>query len=190
VRLPSPEGRADVGRVTVITAGTTDRPVAEEAVETLRWMGCGVDLIVDGGVRKKDTQSGFFGAVPFASPLPSFSSTYNDATLQTWSITPRLSVKNSIFGIPSQILTGIDYYDATFNQERGAFKGLAPTHIYDLSQQTLAGYWQHTVGLLPTTDFSYGARVQNTSLSARDRYDPEVLNRCMQKRGYTVRQDG
>jgi iron complex outermembrane recepter protein len=131
----------------------------------------GVDLIVDGGVRKKDTQSGFFGAIPFASPLPSFSSTYNDASLQTWSITPRLSVKNSVFGMPSQILTGIDYYDATFHQDRGAFKGLAPTHIYDLSQQTLAGYWQHTVGLLPTTDFSYGARIQNTSLSARDRFD-------------------
>ena len=131
----------------------------------------GVDLIVDGGVRKKDTQSGFFGTVPLASPLPSFSSTYNDASLQTWSITPRLSIKNSILGVPSQILTGIDYYDATFRQDRGAFKGLAPTHIYDLSQQTLAGYWQHTVGLLPTTDFSYGARIQNTSLSARDQYD-------------------
>src|SRR5215207_8060212 len=131
----------------------------------------GVDLIVDGGVRKKHTQSGFFGAVPFASPLPSFSSTYNDASLQTWSLTPRLSVKNSILGMPSQILTGIDYYDATFHQERGAFKGLAPTHSYDLSQQSLAGYWQHTVGLLPTTDFSYGARIQNTSLGARDRYD-------------------
>jgi iron complex outermembrane recepter protein len=134
----------------------------------------GVDLIVDGGVRKKDTQSAFFGTVPFASPLPSFSSTYNDASLQTWSITPRLSIKNSILGVPSQILTGIDYYDATFNQERGAFKGVPPTHIYDLSQQTLAGYWQHTVGLLPTTDFSYGARIQNTSLSARDRYDPNA----------------
>ena len=134
----------------------------------------GAELIVDGGVRKKDTQSGFFGTVPFASPFPSFSSTYNDASLQTWSITPRLSVKNAIFGIPSQVLTGIDYYDATFHQDRGAFKGLAPTHLYDLSQQTLAGYWQHTLGLLPTTDFSYGARVQNTSLSARDRYDPNA----------------
>jgi iron complex outermembrane receptor protein len=131
----------------------------------------GVDLIVDGGVRKKDTQSGFFGAVPFASPLPSFSSTYNDASLQTWSITPRLSVKHAILGMPSQILTGIDYYDATFRQDRGAFRGLAPTHIYDLSQQTLAGYWQQTLGLLPTTDFSYGARIQNTTLGARDRYD-------------------
>lgn len=134
----------------------------------------GAELIVDGGVRKKDTQSAFFGTVPAASPLPSFSSTYNDAALQTWSITPRLSVKNSIFGLPSQILTGIDYYDATFNQERGAFRGLPATHTYDLSQQTVAGYWQQTLGLLPTTDFSYGARVQNTSLSARDRYDPNA----------------
>src|SRR6266576_1508897 len=30
----------------------------------------GVDLIVDGGVRKKDTKSGFFGSGAFASPLP------------------------------------------------------------------------------------------------------------------------
>lgn len=132
----------------------------------------GAELIVDGGVRKKDTQGAFFGAVPFASPLPSFSSTFNDATLQTWSITPRLSIKNSMFGMPSQILTGIDYYDATFNQDRGLFRGLPADHTYDLSQQTVAGYWQQTLGLLPTTDFSYGARVQNTSLSARDRYDP------------------
>jgi iron complex outermembrane receptor protein len=131
----------------------------------------GAELIVDGGVRKKDTQSGFFGAIPFASPLPSFSSTYNDASLQTWSLTPRLSVKNVIFGMPSQILTGIDYYDAAFRQDRGAFQGLPPDHTYNLSQQTVAGYWQQTLGLLPTTDFSYGARVQNTSLSARDRYD-------------------
>ena len=56
----------------------------------------------------------------------------------------------------------------------GRSRALPPTHIYDLSQQTLAGYWQHTVGLLPTTDFSYGARIQNTSLSARDRYDPNA----------------
>jgi iron complex outermembrane receptor protein len=128
----------------------------------------GVDLIVDGGVRDKKQQSGFFGP----NPLPSFFSTYVDADLLTWSITPRFSVKNSILGMPSSVLTGIDYYDATFHQDRGAFKGFAPWHRYDLSQQTLAGYWQQTIGLLPTTDFSYGARVQNTSLAARDRFDP------------------
>ncbi|MDO9295414.1 TonB-dependent receptor [Bradyrhizobium sp.] len=128
----------------------------------------GVDLIIDGGVRDKKQQSGFFGT----TPLPSFASTYVDASLLTWSITPRLSIKDAMFGVPSSILTGIDYYDATFQQNRGAFKGFAPWHIYDLSQQTLAGYWQHTIGLLPTTDVSYGARIQNTRLSARDRYDP------------------
>jgi iron complex outermembrane receptor protein len=126
----------------------------------------GADLIVDGGVRDKKQQGGFFGTdltMPF---------NYVDSHLQTWSITPRLSIKNAIFGVPSNILTGIDYYDATYHSDRPEFKGAPPIHVYDLSQQTLAGYWQHTVGLLPTTDFSYGARVQNTRLTARDRYDP------------------
>ena len=128
----------------------------------------GAELIVDGGFRERKTQSGFFGATPAIS----FASTYNDADLKTWSITPRLSIKNAMFGMPSQILTGIDFYDTTFYQTRGAFRGVAPYHAYNLTQQTVAGYWQQTVGLLPTTDFSYGARVQNTHLNATDRYDP------------------
>jgi iron complex outermembrane receptor protein len=126
----------------------------------------GADLIVDGGVREKKQQAAFFFGNDMTVPL-----NYVDTHLQTWSLTPRLSIKNAIFGAPSNILTGIDYYDATYHSERPEFKGAPPIHVYDLSQRTLAGYWQHTVGLLPTTDFSYGARVQNTSLSARDRFD-------------------
>ena len=38
------------GRVAIITAGTTDRPVAEEAAETARWMGAEARLIFDVGV--------------------------------------------------------------------------------------------------------------------------------------------
>jgi NCAIR mutase (PurE)-related protein len=38
------------GKVVVVTAGTSDRAVAEEALETARWMGCETDLIVDVGV--------------------------------------------------------------------------------------------------------------------------------------------
>ena len=110
----------------------------------------GVDLIVDGGVRDKKQQAGFFDP---------FGNSYVDAHLQTWSITPRLSVKNVMFGMPSAILTGIDYYDATFHQERPTDRGLAPIHTYDLQQQTLGGYFQQTIGLLPTTDFSYGGRI-------------------------------
>ena len=119
----------------------------------------GVDLIVDGGVRDKKQQAGFFNP---------FGNSYVDSHLQTWSITPRLSIKNVMFGMPSQILTGVDYYDATFHQERPTDKGLPPIHTYDLQQETLAGYFQQTIGLLPTTDFSYGARLQQTSLKARD----------------------
>jgi NCAIR mutase (PurE)-related protein len=38
------------GRVAVVTAGTSDAPVAEEARETLLWMGCQVDMVYDVGV--------------------------------------------------------------------------------------------------------------------------------------------
>jgi iron complex outermembrane receptor protein len=119
----------------------------------------GVDLIVDGGMRDKKQQAAFFNP---------FSSSYVDSHLQTWSLTPRLSIKNLMFGLPSSILTGIDYYDSAFHQERPEFRGTPPIHTYDLSQRTLAGYWQQTIGLMPTTDFSYAARIQNTALSARD----------------------
>jgi len=39
-----------LGKVVVVTAGTSDLPVAEEALETAKWMGCATDLIVDVGV--------------------------------------------------------------------------------------------------------------------------------------------
>ncbi|GAB9245419.1 TonB-dependent receptor [Bradyrhizobium diazoefficiens] len=129
----------------------------------------GIDLIVDGGVRDKKQQSAFFSG---PAPVPAlFTSTYVDADLTTWSITPRLSVKGLLLGMPSQLLTGLDYYDASFQQNRGAGQGLAPWHNYDLRQQTVAGYFQHTLGVAPTTDVSYGVRVQSVSLSARDHFD-------------------
>jgi len=50
VRWNREGGDEERGEVLVITAGTTDRPVAEEAVETLRWMRCGVSCLEDVGV--------------------------------------------------------------------------------------------------------------------------------------------
>jgi NCAIR mutase (PurE)-related protein len=48
--LPAgPEGEKR-GRVVVITAGTSDLPVAQEAVNTARAMGCETDLLADVGV--------------------------------------------------------------------------------------------------------------------------------------------
>lgn len=122
----------------------------------------GAELIVDGGYRNKQTQSAFLdGTDPFF-----FS--FVDATLQTWSLTPRLSIKNSIFGLPSTILTGVDFYDYSYAQNHRNVQGGIPIHIYDLSQQSLGAYWQQTIGILPTTDFSYGGRIQRTSITATD----------------------
>ena len=50
LRWPSSTAKPVHGKVVVITAGTGDLPVAEEALETVRWMGCETDLIVDVGV--------------------------------------------------------------------------------------------------------------------------------------------
>lgn len=126
----------------------------------------GAELIVDGGVRDKQQQAAFFGrttAIPF---------NYVDSSLQTWSLTPRLNIRNPVFGLPSTVLTGIDYYDAVYHSDRPQFRGAAPVHVYDLNQQSLAAYWQQTVGILPSTDVSYGGRMQHTSLRARDRVNP------------------
>ncbi len=49
VRLQDAEA-ATIGRVAVVTAGTSDRPVAEETLETLTWMRCETELVVDVGV--------------------------------------------------------------------------------------------------------------------------------------------
>src|SRR5204862_184030 len=83
--------------------------------------------------RDKKQQAAFFFGPDMSFPL-----NYVDTHLQTWSITPRLSIKNSVLGVPSAILTGIDYYDANYHSDRPLFNGAAPIHVYDLSQQTLA----------------------------------------------------
>lgn len=53
IRIPSPALRTPPVRtapVCVVTAGSTDRPVGCEALETLRWMGVDAELICDVGV--------------------------------------------------------------------------------------------------------------------------------------------
>jgi NCAIR mutase (PurE)-related protein len=48
--LPQPGARTGVGLVYVVTAGTSDLPVAQEALVTARVMGANAELIVDVGV--------------------------------------------------------------------------------------------------------------------------------------------
>lgn len=54
IRIPEKDAAFDeeliAGEIAVLTAGTSDRPVAEEAIETLIWMGYHPDFILDVGV--------------------------------------------------------------------------------------------------------------------------------------------
>lgn len=52
-RIPSPSSQVELtprGRVTIVTAGTTDLPVAEEARDTAEWTGAEVVMLQDVGV--------------------------------------------------------------------------------------------------------------------------------------------
>lgn len=125
----------------------------------------GFELIVDGGVRDKDQQAGFFGQ---------FSNAYVDTELTTTSLTPRVNITLPFFGLPSRLLAGIDYYETDYKSDRSLFKGLDAIHVYDGDQKSLAAYFQQTVSLFSATDISVGGRVQQNDTSARDTYDPNA----------------
>jgi iron complex outermembrane receptor protein len=127
-----------------------------------------IDLIVDAGVRDKRQQASYFD-----DPRAPFPRAVN-TVLQTWSVTPRLNIRTPVFGMASSIVTGIDYYNAGYDSDRSQLLYLPAIHAYDLNQQTLAGYWQQTIDLLPGTKFSYGGRLQNTRLNAKDTLNPSA----------------
>jgi iron complex outermembrane recepter protein len=135
---------------------------ANATLGVTRVLWAGTELIVDGGVRRKDQQAAAF--------LGGFDN-YLTAGLTTLSFTPRLTSQHDLAGLPGKLLTGVDVYDARFNQDRGLHKGDVPIHRYDLRQTTIAAYFQETVSVRPDTDIAFGARVQRNFVNARDRLD-------------------
>jgi iron complex outermembrane recepter protein len=131
-----------------------------------RMLAPGAELIVDGGVRRKEQQAGFF-VVTF--PL---ADRYVDTTLTTYSFTPRVIIDQPLLGLPSKTIAGLDVYKAIYDSKRSMHQGDAPSHRYELDQRTLAGYVQSTVTVHPGTDVAGGLRLQRTALSARDHFDP------------------
>lgn len=124
----------------------------------------GAELIIDGGVRHKEQQGGFFTTVN----VPTY---FYEAALTTASVTPRLKVDTTVAGLPYKSISGVDYYDSTYASPRGQFSGAAPVHRYDLDQSSLAAYTMNTLTLFGSTDVSAGGRVQRTAIRARDRFD-------------------
>jgi iron complex outermembrane receptor protein len=122
----------------------------------------GIEVIVDGGVRIKEQSS--------ESVLSGFA-TADDRTLTTASFTPRFVSRRDIMGLPSKVTAGFDFYAASLDADRGALLSDPPVHRYSVDQKSYGIYWQQTVTVLPTTDLSYGARIQETRVSARDVFD-------------------
>ncbi len=50
ISLITDTAKKSTGKVVIVTAGTSDLPVAAEAEETAKWMGCETDFILDVGV--------------------------------------------------------------------------------------------------------------------------------------------
>lgn len=132
-----------------------------------RTLADGIELIIDAGIRHKDQQSYYYS---------SFGDTYDDRSLSTLSLTPRLTVDHRLFGLPGKAIVGMDLYQSYFWDHQQNDDGVAPVHRYGVQQRTLAGYLQNTVSIWPDTDLALGLRLQNSNVGARDRYDQNAPN--------------
>ncbi len=161
VTLTASELESDRAGATTPTAFANKQGI-NATVGVTRLVGNWLEVIVDGGVRNKKQQA--------FSSLSGFDSS-DDRELTTVSFTPRFIGRHDLFGLPSKVIAGLDFYDATLRSNRSTLLSDAPIHRYDLSQRSIAAYGQQTLGITAMTDVAWGARVQQTSLSARDRFD-------------------
>jgi iron complex outermembrane receptor protein len=136
----------------------------------------GVELIVDGSIRRKFQQAQFFNYLDPNTFLYNINAlspmNYVDTVMTTSSVTPRLDVSHHLFGVPNRLLTGIDFYNTQYNSDRPTAPGLVPVHNYDIQQTTLGFYAMNTTAVRPDTDVSIGARIQRNDVNARDAYSP------------------
>jgi iron complex outermembrane receptor protein len=156
-----------------------DKQGTRATVGFTRMFGPGMELIVDAGIRQKEQQSGFFSL---------FSEAFVDTELTTKSLTPRVRIDQPLFGLPSRILAGVDVYDTDYQQNRSLFEYLPPIHRYTANQKSLAGYWQQTVSILPTTDISFGGRIQKNKTDVQDAYDPTAPQNFANPQGLPLNQ--
>ncbi|MET0866537.1 MAG: TonB-dependent receptor, partial [Pseudorhodoplanes sp.] len=140
----------------------------------------GYELIVDGGIRKKEEQAQFYfvngpfpnGALaPYAPTLRENQAV--DTRLTTSSFTPRLKINSNWWGLPTNGMLGFDYFVADYNSARPQALGItAPIHQYDMKQTSQAFYWLQNFKLPTNTEIAGGFRVQRTSIQANDVFDP------------------
>ncbi len=137
-----------------------------------RYLSNDAELVIDGGVRRKQ-QEAFFddydGYPPFYPP--GTFARYVDSTLDTWSLTPRLTVPHGVGG-QHTLIAGLDFYYSQYDSDRGQTSRTAPIHHLDVRQRRLAVYVHESAALDERTHFTAGARIQRVTLDSEDRYDP------------------
>ena len=123
----------------------TPRDYADQSGATLvaghsRFLSTNQELVVDAGYRKKNQQA-FYDDYAFGGAYANFV----DTDLATWSLTPRLKTRHTIFDRPGTIITGVDYYHSQYNSDRSLnpFTASTPIHRLDVSQTSLAIYGQN-----------------------------------------------
>jgi len=131
----------------------------------------GVEVVLDGSIRRKTTQFATFNPIGGFNP-PNQPLAYNDTTLTTYSITPRVNVDRTFGPVRARMVAGIDLYKTQYNSDRSNFQGAAPYHRYDFSQTTTGFYAQPTFTFYDNTDISFGGRIQRNDFHARDTFDP------------------
>lgn len=135
----------------------------------------GIDLIVDGGIRRKFQQSQFFDYFP--APAYTYdansitSSNYLNTGMTTTSFTPRLDVSHQAFGVANRLLTGVDLYNTQYDSDRYRAPDAQAYHHYNI-RQTTAGFYAHNkTSVLSNVDVSFGGRLQRNMINATDAYN-------------------
>jgi len=126
------------------------------------------ELVMDVGYRKKN-QKAFFDDYAFAGAYAN----YLNTDLGTWSLTPRLKIKQALFGGPGTSTIGIDYYQSQYDSDRALNPSTAgtPVHRLDVQQSSLAAYAHNISELTGNSTLTLGARLQQVRLQANDTFD-------------------
>ena len=130
----------------------------------------GTEAVIDFGYRSKN-QKALFRDYDFGGLF----SSYLDTDLDTWSFTPRVITPHQLFGIPTQTIAGIDYYDSVYDSDRSLNSNTdgQPIHRLHIEQKSTAVYADSTLAATADITINLGARLQWVKLDAKDKFDPD-----------------
>jgi iron complex outermembrane receptor protein len=133
-----------------------------------RELSNGTEVIVDGGLRKKD-QDSFIND----NTGGGFNQTI-DTELTTWSLTPRANLDWMLNGRDHQSVVGVDFYYADYDSDRSRNRNEAPVHRYLAHQTTFGLYGQDDFKLSDVLTAQVGGRFIWNKFSGGDEFNPNA----------------